>query len=99
MSKLTQAAKGQPCSVRIPFVCNWDVETTVSAHLSGVRFKHGTGQKVNDIFAADCCSACHDVLDGRVKSQYTKQELKLMHLEGVIESQARRMQEGLIKIG
>lgn len=96
MSKLTKAAQGKDCTVRIPGHCNFNSETVVSAHINGVRFKHGTGQKVNDLLAADCCSSCHDVLDYRVRSQYTKDELKLMHYEGVMETIIRRKEEGLI---
>lgn len=100
MSKLTKSSKGKSCTVRIPFVCNFNDETTVSAHLNGIRFGHGVGKKTNDLFSADCCSACHDLLDGQVKNTYgySEAELKLMHLEGVIETQARRLQEGLITI-
>lgn len=98
MSKLTKSSQGKSCTVRIPRVCNFDDSTTVSAHINGVRFGHGIGQKTSDLFSADCCSACHDLLDGRVKNiyNYSKTELKLMHLEGVIETQARRLEEGLI---
>lgn len=99
MSKLTKAAKGKNCTVRIPGFCNFNPETTVSAHVSGVRFGHGTGQKVNDVLAADTCSGCHDVLDGRVRCDtFSRKELKLMHYEGVMETQLRRIEEGLITV-
>jgi hypothetical protein len=96
MSKLTQAARGKDCSVRIIGYCNGNAETVVSAHINGTRFGHGTGQKVSDLLAADCCSSCHDVLDYRVRSNYTKEELKLFHYEGVMETLLRRQREGLI---
>lgn len=99
MSKITQYARGQKCTIRIPHVCNHNPDTTVFCHLSGVRFGHGIGNKVADIFGAFGCSSCHDLVDGRSSNiyKYTKQELKLMHLEGVIETQAILMREGLIK--
>jgi hypothetical protein len=96
VSKLTKSAQGKDCTVRIIGYCNGNTETTVSAHVNGVRFGHGTGQKVNDLLAADCCSSCHDVLDYRVRSNYTKDELKLFHYEGVMETLLRRQREGLI---
>lgn len=38
--------------------------------------------------AAIACSSCHDLIDGRVKtSDYTKEELRLMHAEGVFRTQ------------
>ena len=98
MSKLTKASRGQPCSVRLPGVCNENPETTVLAHINGVRFGHGIGRKVNDLLAADCCSACHDALDGRVETPFSRQGLKLMHYEGVMETILRRMNEGLIVV-
>ena len=98
MSKLTKAAKGKTCTVRIPGFCNFNPETTVPAHVNGVRFGHGTGFKVEDILTADCCSDCHDVLDYRVRSPFTKNELKLFHYEGVMETFLRRLKEGLIKV-
>ncbi|EGX06785.1 hypothetical protein ECSTECMHI813_1399 [Escherichia coli STEC_MHI813] len=38
--------------------------------------------------AAIACSSCHDLIDGRVKTiDYTKEELRLMHAEGVFRTQ------------
>ena len=96
MSKITQSAKGENCTVRIIGCCNGNPETTVLAHLSGIRYKHGTGQKVNDLHGAYCCSSCHDAIDGRVRTSYSKDELKLFHLEGVIETQLRLIEKGLL---
>lgn len=97
-TKITKSSSGQTCKVRIPFVCNRNEETTVPAHINGVRFNHGMGQKVSDLFMADCCSSCHEVLDGRVKSPYSKNELKVMHYEGVLETQSRLLEDGLVVI-
>jgi hypothetical protein len=97
MSKITQSARNQPCTVRLPFVCNHDDSTTVFAHISGVRHGHGTGIKTN--FGAYACSSCHDVLDGRVKSIHSKEYLKLAHLESVIETLSILHDKGLVKIG
>lgn len=97
MSKLTAASRGKSCTVRLGGYCNGNPETTVSAHINGVRFGHGIGNKVDDLLAADCCSSCHDVLDGRARSHYTTIEKKLAHYEGVMETQLRRIAEGLVK--
>lgn len=96
MSKITNSARGQLCTVRIPQVCNGNPETTVLAHLSGVRFKHGMGKKCNDLHAAYSCSSCHDAIDGRVKTQFTKDELMLWHLQGVIETQIILIEKELL---
>jgi hypothetical protein len=98
MSKITASAIGESCTVRIPNVCNHNVDTVVAAHLSGVRFGHGFGQKVSDLHIAYCCSSCHDALDGRINSGYSKDELKLMHIEAVIETQIKLVKKGLIQL-
>lgn len=97
MSKLTDSARDEECTVRIIGHCNRNPETVVLAHINGVRFGHGTGQKVNDILGAYACSDCHAVLDGGQRSNYTSRELKLMHYEAVFETQLKFIKKGLIK--
>lgn len=97
MSKITKSAQGENCTVRIIDYCNSNPETVVLAHLNGIRYGHGTGNKVNDIHGAYCCSGCHDALDGRVRTNYTKDMLKLFHMEGIIETQIKLINKGLIK--
>ena len=95
MSKLRESAKGQDCMVRIPGVCNFNPETVILAHLGGA----GMGLKKHDIHGAFCCSSCHDELDGRVRTSplFTKNDIKLMHHEGVERTQDIWLEEGLIK--
>ena len=94
MSKICESAKGQECQVRIPGVCNFNPETTILAHLNG----GGMGRKNPDYQGAYCCSACHDVLDGRVQMVGPAEFLKVYHLEGVIRTQELLREQGLIKI-
>lgn len=61
--EIRDAARGQDCTFNIAYVCNYDPETTVLAHLPDES--HGMGQKADDISAAFACSSCHDVIDGR----------------------------------
>ena len=93
---ITKSANGESCTVRLPGVCCGDNSTTVYAHISGVRFGHGTGIKTN--FGAYACSSCHDHLDGRVKNNFEKEYLKLCHLEAVIETLIKLEQKGLITL-
>lgn len=94
--KLTNAAKGKSCTLRIPGVCNNNNETVVACHLPGNK---GIGTKNHDIFTVDACSSCHDWADGRVKSQHdewlSKDEQFLRALQETI---IRRVNEGLITI-
>jgi hypothetical protein len=98
MSKITQSARGEACTVRIYGHCNGDENTSVLAHINGVRFKHGTGIKTSDLLGAYCCSGCHDALDGRVRTNYSRDELKLHHYEGAFETQLKLIDKGLIKL-
>jgi hypothetical protein len=70
MSKLTKAAEGRDCQIRIPGVCNFNPYTTVLAHyrLAGTC---GTGIKPDDAQGAWACSSCHDAIDGRIKKNMT----------------------------
>jgi len=84
-------AKGRNCLIRIPGHCNQNAETVVLCHY---RMATGVGQKPHDLHGAFGCSGCHDAIDQRVKSQYSRTELRLMHLEGVIRTQLLMIREG-----
>jgi hypothetical protein len=91
---LRKEAKGRECQIRVPGVCNYNPETTVLAHLNG----GGMGMKHDDLFGAHSCSSCHDCVDFRVKSEYTRQTLELWHYHAVIRTQQILLDEGLITI-
>jgi len=93
-SKIRQSAKFQDCQIRIPGVCNFNNETTVLAHINGA----GMGIKSNDIHASFSCSCCHDAIDGRIKTQYSKDDLKLMFYDGMVRTQLILINKGLIVI-
>jgi len=59
---LRQLAKGQPCQIRVPGVCNFDPDTTVLCHLRMVGIT-GMGMKASDILGAWGCSSCHRYVD------------------------------------
>lgn len=92
MSKLRQSARNQPCFVRLPGICNYNPETTVLAHLGGA----GMGRKHNDLFGAFACSACHDNLDGRVRSIFSRDYLKQAHFEAMQRTQQWWLDNGLV---
>lgn len=81
--------------VRIPGVCNFNSETTVLAHING----GGMGTKQSDLFGAFCCSSCHDLIDGRTKSkEFTRDEIELMHRQGVQRTQQFWLDSGLVTL-
>ena len=55
---LRKLARGRPCMVRIPGVCDGGGETTVLAHyrLAGTC---GVGMKSPDLLGAWACAPCH----------------------------------------
>lgn len=94
MSKLRKSARGQNCLVRIPGVCNHNPETTVLAHLNG----GGMGLKTSDNESAFACYNCHQVIDGVVRTEFSRNDIKLFHLEGVIRTQRLWLKTGLLII-
>ena len=93
MSKLRNSARGQPCFVRLPGICNHNPETTVLAHLGGA----GMGLKHDDLFGAFACSDCHDQLDGRSKPAFKKDYLMLAHYQGMQRTQQWWLDNGMVK--
>lgn len=93
LKKWTQAAKDQPCSMKIPGVCNRNPETTVFAHNNG----GGMGTKVDDWNGADMCSACHDVFDGKVKSSFSKLDLYDMFTAARMVTIANRLTRKIVR--
>ncbi|URO00937.1 DUF1364 domain-containing protein [Leclercia adecarboxylata] len=92
---LTKQARGRECTVRIPGICCFDPETSVLAHyrLAGTC---GTGCKPDDLQGAIACNRCHDAIDGRTKTEYSRDDLKLMHAEGVMRTLAIWRKKGFI---
>lgn len=96
MSRLRKAAKGRPCMVRVPGHCIGNPETVVLAHyrMAGLC---GTGIKPTDLAGAWCCSGCHDAVDMRHKTEFSTDELRRMHADGVMRTLAQLEKEGIIK--
>jgi len=91
--KWRDAAKGQPCTMQLEGVCNGGYETTVLAHNNGA----GMGIKSDDFDAADMCSACHDVFDGRRKSTHTRPDMAERFQFARYQTTANRLRRGVVK--
>ena len=98
MSKITQSARGEPCQIRLAGICNHNPETVVLAHyrLAGTC---GMGIKPSDLLGAFACSACHDAIDERVRTDLSHDELRAAHAEGVMRTLVILEKEGLVKAG
>jgi len=95
---LRKEAKGRPCMINIPGICNNNPDTVVLCHLNNKRlFGIGIGQKVPDIFGAWGCSACHDAVDGRSRI-LPEYDYTMVFYEAVFRTQKVLLDEGKIKI-
>lgn len=95
--KLRQSARGQQCTLQISGVCNHDPETTVLAHLPDES--KGMGRKADDICACFACSACHDVLDGRINHwPITEADREFYMRRALIRTWRKWVEMGLIHV-
>ena len=95
MSKITKAAEGRPCTIRLPG-CNGNPETSVWAHINSIRWGAGRGHKAPDICGAIACSNCHDIIDGRKKTNLDRDFIRLAAMDGHMESLMILWEEGII---
>lgn len=85
MTAARRAAEGRPCMIRIPYRCIHDPKTTVLAHY---RLGTGGGRKPDDEQGAWACFVCHEIVDGRMEApEFTREQIRLMHAEGVLRTQ------------
>ena len=97
MSKITQSAHGEPCQIRLAGYCNHNPETTVLAHYRLADYC-SMGIKSPDFMGAYVCSICHDVVDGRIKTDLSEEELRLAHAEGVMRTLVILEKKGLLNV-
>ena len=90
---LRKLAQGKPCMIRLPG-CNgggFDIDGNSKSCLCHYRLAGyvGGAQKPDDFaFGAWGCAPCHDLVDGRTKSDHDRQTLRLAHAEGCLRTQA-----------
>ncbi len=80
--------------MRIPGTCTFDPSTVVLAHF---RMDCGVGMKPLDLIGAWACFHCHGTLDGQIKSHWSRDELDLMHLQGMCRTIAALHKKGMLK--
>ena len=91
--KITDSARGQNCTLRIPGVCNFNPETTVFAHDNGA----GIALKAHDIHGCYACSDCHNWYDSHF-SAWKVAHRDAEFFRAMKETQSKLIQKGLIKI-
>lgn len=95
---IRDSARGEECTVRLLGVCNHNPETTVWSHCPLNIAGHGMGTKSLDVLGCYCCSACHDVADGRVPlpAWLTRAGVLLDWFKGHARSLVRLAEKGLL---
>ena len=91
--KIRESARGEDCTLRLG-ACSSN-ETVVLCHIGRRR---GMGLKCSDTFAIYSCSNCHDIIDGRVKTEFSKHELNTEKLRALEETQERFMEKDLLVV-
>jgi hypothetical protein len=93
MSKITKSARGQACTIRLDGCYGGaNNENVVFCHING----GGMGMKALDIHGAYGCFHCHNKIDLREPSNYSKEELLLSHLMGMKRTQEILVSKGLM---
>ena len=95
MTKIRKSAKGEYCQVRIPDCCQGGTETTVLAHIriAGIS---GMGLKPPDFIATYACFNCHEIIDRRIKSKFSNNEIDLFSFHGMARTQIKLIEKGLL---
>ncbi len=92
---ILKAAKGEACTLNTE-LCNYNTETTVAGHLNESWAGKGMAQKADDIVIFTC-SACHDVLDGRIQNEDFEQN-KYWYVSRALYLTIRRLiDKGILK--
>ena len=90
---LRNHARNKPCQVRLPGICSHNVAETRLAHvrMAGVT---GGGMKAPDVLGAWACHPCSLATENGYEADT---ETKLAFLQGVIRTQARLVEFGILK--
>ncbi|MAS97531.1 MAG: hypothetical protein CMF29_01155 [Kiritimatiellaceae bacterium] len=96
MNKIRRSARGKMCTLQLFPHCSNDTETTVLCHLNTSR--KGMALKSLDYFAVYGCHDCHNVIDGRVKTDIPKEEIYRCQLRALERTWSQLINDGLITI-
>ena len=92
--KLRDSARGRQCQIRIPGYCSFDTSKTVLCHGND-----GGGTKTSDLWSAFGCFECHEIVDFRHRiSEFSRDQIKLMHHDGIERTQKIWLDEGFIMV-
>lgn len=93
--RLLDSARGKPCELRVPEVCQGGTEATVAAHSNCSEDGKAMGRKADDLFHVRACAACHRWLDEGATPVEEKRDL--FH-RGLKRTWRRLWEEGVIEV-
>lgn len=94
--KLLNSARGAPCTLEFPGICNHNPETTVAAHIKDEQF--GRGQKADDTSSVHACSSCHRFLDEGWAGRMELGTLRFYIIRALQRTLRNRIERGLIVV-
>ena len=77
---LLEMARGRPCLLMVPDVCNCNPETTVACHSNWSCHGKAGARKADDHYSVEGCSACHAWLDQGSAPANAKQAIFVLAL-------------------
>lgn len=93
--KVRNSARGEDCTLRFYQVCNNNPDTVIYAHIGSGG---GVGIKCGDNMGVYACSACHDLIDGRIKSPDGNYDFSADVLRALEETQQKLIDKELLVI-
>lgn len=99
MSKITESARDQDCTVRIIGACTFDPATTIWSHAPFMSGGKGRSIKALDFCGAYACTACDAVIDRQRNPPpgVTREQVELDWFHGHLRSLVILAEKGLIK--
>lgn len=92
-SKIRRSARDEDCALRLGN-CSSN-ETVVLAHIGRNR---GMGIKCADYMAVYACASCHDIIDRRVDSEYSTDQLNTEKLRALEETLGKLVNKELLNV-
>lgn len=97
MSKITESARGEECTVRIIGVCSYDPEKTIWSHCRHGAAGKGKAIKALDICGAYACTNCDMAYDQLIGVPHmTRSEVDLDWFKGHVRSLVKLHEKGIL---
>lgn len=99
MSKITESARNEDCTVRIIGACTFDPATTIWSHARWNAAGRGKAIKALDLAGAYACTSCDAVYDGQRKPPpgVTREQVDMDWCMGHFRSLLRLREKGLLQ--